>query len=85
MNMKKFLSKLFAWISECAACEHAMYEALYDARIKPLIDKILCRDEKIARLENEIVDLKSKSEIKTVETQKPKRKYNKKKKSDDKA
>ena len=83
MNMKKFLSKLFAWISECEACEHAMYEALYDARIKPLIDKILCRDEKIARLENDIMDLKSKSEIKTTEAQKPKRKYNRKKKADD--
>ena len=58
MNMKTFLSKLFAWISECEACEHAMYEALYDARIKPLIDKILCRDEKIARLESDVVSLK---------------------------
>lgn len=85
MNMKKFLNKLFAWISECAACEQAMYEALYDARIKPLIDKILCRDEKIARLENEVVDVKKESEIKKAEIQKPKRKYNKKKKSDDKA
>ena len=85
MNMKKFLSKLFAWISECAACEHAMYEALYDARIKPLIDKILCRDEKIARLENEIVDVKKELEIKKAEAPKPKRKYNKKKKVDDKA
>ena len=83
MNMKTFLSKLFAWIGECAACEQAMYEALYDARIKPLIDKILCRDEKIIRLENDIVDLKSKSEIKTAEVQKPKRKYNRKKKADD--
>jgi hypothetical protein len=83
MNMKTFLNKLFAWISECEACEQAMYEALYDARIKPLIDKILCRDEKIARLENEIMDLKSKSEIKTVEAAKPKRKYNRKKKADD--
>lgn len=83
MNMKKFLNRLFARISECEACEHAMYEALYDARIKPLIDKILCRDEKIARLENEIVDLKSKSEIKTAEVAKPKRKYNRKKKADD--
>jgi hypothetical protein len=83
MNMKTFLNKLFALISECAACEQAMYEALYDARIKPLIDKILCRDEKIARLENEVVDLKSKSEIKTAEAAKPKRKYNRKKKADD--
>ena len=81
--MKTFLSKLFAWISECEACEHAMYEALYDARIKPLIDKILCRDEKIARLETEIMDLKSQSEIKTAEVAKPKRKYNRKKKADD--
>ena len=83
MNMRTFLNRLFAWISECEACEHAMYEALYDARIKPLIDKILCRDEKIARLENDIMDLKSKSEIKTTEAQKPKRKYNRKKKADD--
>ena len=81
--MKTFLNRLFAWISECEACEQAMYEALYDARIKPLIDKILCRDEKIARLENEIADLKTKSEIKTVEAAKPKRKYNRKKKADD--
>ena len=83
MNMKTFLKKLFTWIGKCAACEQAMYEALYDARIKPLIDKLLCRDEKIARLENEIMDLKSKSEIKTAEVPKPKRKYNKKKKVDD--
>lgn len=85
MNMKTFLNNLFAWISECKACEHAMYEALYDARIRPLIDKILCRDEKIARLENEVVDIKKELEIKKVEASKPKRKYNKKKKSDDKA
>lgn len=85
MNMKKFLSKLFAWISECAACEQAMYEALYDARIEPLIEKVLCRDERIARLENEVVDVKKELEIKKAEAPKPKRKYNKKKKSDDKA
>ena len=85
MNMKKFLNKLFAWISECAACEQAMYEALYDARIKPLIDKILYRDEKIARLENEVADVKKGLESKKVEAQKPKRKYNRKKKTDDKA
>jgi len=83
MNMKKFLNKLFAWIGECAACEQAMYEALYDARIKPLIDKILCRDEKIARLENEITDVKKELEIKKTEAPKPKRKYTKKKKADD--
>jgi hypothetical protein len=81
--MKKLLEKFFAWISEYEACEQAMYEALYDARIKPLIDKILCRDEKIARLENEIVDVKKELEIKKTEVAKPKRKYNKKKKSDD--
>ena len=87
MNMKKFLSKLFAWISECAACEQAMYEALYDARIKPLIDKILCRDEKIIRLENEVEELKKPLVCTTAETveKKPKRKYNRKKKNDDKA
>lgn len=81
--MKKLLEKFFAWISEYEACEQAMYEALYDARIKPLIDKILCRDEKIARLENEIADVKKELEIKKTEVAKPKRKYNKKKKSDD--
>lgn len=87
MNMKTFLSKLFAWISENAACEQAMYQALYDARIKPLIDKILCRDEKITRLENEIEELKKPLVGTTSETveKKPKRKYNRKKKNDDKA
>lgn len=85
MNMKTFLNKLFALISECAAGEQAMYEALYDARIKPLIDKIMCRDEQIARLENEIADVKKELEIKKAEAPKPKRKYNKKKKVDDKA
>ena len=83
MNMKTFLKKLFAWIGECAACEQAMYEALYNARIKPLIDKILCRDEKITRLENEVADVKKELEIKKAEAPKPKRKYNKKKKTDD--
>ena len=83
MNMKTFLNRLFAWISDCKACEQAMYEALFDARIKPLIDKVLCRDEKIARLENEVVDIKKELEIKKAEAPKPKRKYNKKKKSDD--
>jgi AmiR/NasT family two-component response regulator len=83
--MKKLLEKFFAWISECAACEQAMYEALYNARIKPLIDKILCRDEQITRLENEVADAKKELEIKKAEAPKPKRKYNKKKKSDDKA
>lgn len=83
MNMETFLKKLLAWISECEACERAMYEALYDARIKPLIDKILCRDEQIARLENEIADVKKELEIKKAEAPKPKRKYNKKKKAND--
>lgn len=85
--MKTFLKKLFAWISECAACEQAMYEALYNARIKPLIDKILRRDEKIIRLENEVEELKKPLVGTTAETveKKPKRKYNKRKKSDDKA
>ena len=81
--MKKFLSKLFTWLGECAACEQAMYEALFDARIKPLIDKILYRDEKIARLENEVTDVKKELEIKKAEAPKPKRKYTKKKKADD--
>ena len=83
--MNKFLEKLFAWISECKACEQAMYQALYDARVKPLIDKILARDEKISRLENEVADIKKELEVKKTETSKPKRKYNKRKKSDDKA
>jgi hypothetical protein len=85
--MKKLLEKFFAWISENAACEQAMYKALYDARIKPLIDKILCRDEKIIRLENEIEELKKPLVGTTTETveKKSKRKYNRKKKNDDKA
>lgn len=83
--MNKFLEKLFAWISECAACEQAMYQALYDARVKPLIDKILIRDEKIIRLENEADNMKKELEAKKTEAPKPKRKYNKRKKADDKA
>lgn len=83
--MKKFLVKVFTWISENIVCEQAMYEALYNDRIKPLIDKILCKDEKIARLETELLDVKKELEIKKAEAPKPKRKYNKKKKSDDKA
>jgi hypothetical protein len=83
--MKKFLVKVFTWISENIVCEQAMYEALYNDRIKPLIDKILCKDEKIARLETELLDVKKELEIKRAEAPKPKRKYNKKKKSDDKA
>lgn len=83
MNMKKFLVTFFTWIGECAAFEQAMYQALYDARIKPLIDKILCRDEKIIRLENEVADMKKEAEMKKAEAPKPKRKYNKKKKADD--
>ena len=85
MNMKKILFKLFAWISEAAACEQAMYEAIYDERVKPLIDKILSRDEQIARLEHELTEAKKEQELKKTEISKPKRKYNRKKKNDDKA
>lgn len=81
--MKKFLSKFFAWIGECAACEQAMYDAIYEERVKPLIDKILRRDEHIVRLENEVANVKKELEIKKAEAPKPKRKYNKKKKADD--
>lgn len=83
--MKKLLETLFALISENAACEQAMYQALYDARIRPLIDKILCRDEKIIRLENEIEELKKPLVGTTVEAveKKSKRKYNRKKKNDE--
>ncbi len=86
--MKTFLNKLFAWISECAACEQAMYEALYEERIAPLVDKILGKDAKIAKLEEELntlkVEIDSKKATAEVPT-KPKRKYNKRKKTDDKA
>ena len=85
MNMRKFLSRLFTWIGECAACEQAMYDAIYDERVKPLIDKILRRDEHIVRLENEVFNVKKELELKKAETPKPARKYNKKKKTDDKA
>lgn len=83
--MKKLLETLFAWISENAACEQAMYQALYDARIKPLINKILYRDERITRLENEIEEMKKPLVGTTVEAveKKPKRKYNRKKKNDE--
>lgn len=83
--MRKFLSRLFTWIGECAACEQAMYETVYATRVRPLIDKILNRDEQIARLEHELVEIKREQELKKAEAPKPKRKYNKKKKADDKA
>lgn len=83
--MKTFLNKLFVWISECAACEQAMYDTIYEERVKPLIDKILNRDEQIARLEHELSEIKREQELKKAEASKPKRKYNKKKKVDDKA
>ena len=83
--MKEMLLKLFAWIGECAACEQAMYETVYTTRVKPLIDKILSRDEQIARLEHELAEIKREQEVKKAEASKPKRKYNKKKKVDDKA
>lgn len=83
MNMRKFLFRLFTWIGECTACEQAMYDAIFEERVKPLIDKILCRDQHIFRLENEIFNVKKELEVKKVEALKPKRKYNKKKKSDD--
>lgn len=85
MNMKEMLLRLFAWIGECAACEQAMYDTIYEERVKPLIDKILSRDEQIARLEHELTEVKREQELKKTETPKPKRKYNKKKKVDDKA
>ena len=83
--MKEMLLKFFAWVGECAACEQAMYETVYDTRVKPLIDKILSRDEQIARLEHELAEIKREQEVKKAEAQKPKRKYNKRKKADDRA
>ena len=86
--MKKILVKIFTWLSESIACEQAMYEALYENRIAPLIDKVLNRDSRIAKLEEELntlkVEIDSKKATAEVST-KPKRKYNKRKKADDKA
>lgn len=86
--MKRILVKIFTWLSESIACEQAMYEALYENRIAPLIDKVLNRDSRIAKLEEELKNLKveidSKKATAEVST-KPKRKYNKRKKADDKA
>ena len=88
MNMKRILVKIFTWLSESVACEQAMYEALYESRIAPLIDKVLNRDSRIANLEEELstlkVEIDSKKATAEVST-KPKRKYNKRKKADDKA
>lgn len=86
--MKRILVKIFTWLSESVACEQAMYEALYENRIAPLIDKVLNRDSRIVKLEEELNNLKveidSKKATAEVST-KPKRKYNKRKKADDKA
>ena len=86
--MKKFLVKIFTWISESIVCEQAMYEALYEERIAPLVDKILGKDAKITKLEEEINTLKAEIDSKKATAEaptKPKRKYNKRKKADDKA
>lgn len=86
--MKRILVKIFTWLSENIACEQAMYEALYEERIAPLVDKILGKDAKITKLEEEISTLKAEIDSKkdTAEAPtKPKRKYNKRKKADDKA
>lgn len=88
MNMKKILVKIFTWLSESIACEQAMYEALYEDRIAPLIDKVLNRDSRIAKLEEELNTLKAEIDSKKAAAEvptKPKRKYNKRKKADDKA
>ena len=88
MNMKKILVKIFTWLSENVACEQAMYDALYENRIAPLIDKVLDRDSTIVKLEGELkalkVEIDSRKATAEVST-KPKRKYNKRKKADDKA
>ena len=86
--MKKILVKIFTWLSENIACEQAMYEALYEERIAPLVDKILGKDAKITKLEEEINTLKAEIDSKKATAEaptKPKRKYNKRKKADDKA
>ena len=86
--MKKILVKIFTWLSESIACEQAMYEALYENRIAPLIDKVLNRDSRIAKLEEELNILKVEIDYKKATAEaptKPKRKYNKRKKADDKA
>ena len=86
--MKKILVKIFTWLSENIACEQAMYEALYEERIAPLVDKILGKDAKITKLEEEISTLKAEIDSKKATAEaptKPKRKYNKRKKADDKA
>lgn len=88
MDMNKFLVKVFTWLSESIACEQAMYEALYESRIAPLVDKILHKEESINKLEREVANLKT--EINTTKqvaetATKAKRKYNKRKKADDKA
>lgn len=88
MNMKRILVKIFTWLSESIACEQAMYEALYEDRIAPLIDKVLNRDSRIAKLEEELNTLKAEIDSKKAAAEvptKPKRKYNKRKKADDKA
>lgn len=80
--MEKFLIKFFTWMGECEALEKAMYYAVYNSRIKPLMDQIIYRDETIIRLENEIARLKTVEDKKPTEPAKPKRKYNKRKKSE---
>ena len=88
MDMKKFLVRLFTWISEHEACEKAMYDALYASRIAPLIEQVLLKNEEITKLKDELADCKAEINSRKANEEvsaRPKRKYNKRKKADDKA
>lgn len=86
--MKKFLVKLFTLVSEHEACGKAMYEALYASKIAPIMDQILVKNEEIIKLQAELAECKAEISSRKVNEEsnaRPKRKYNKRKKADDKA
>lgn len=83
--MEKFLIKLFTWLGEYEMFERAMYCAIKEARIVPLYDKINWMKEQLEKAGQRISELSAARQGVTSDEgkqeNKPKRKYTKRKKS----
>lgn len=84
--MEKFLIKLFTWLGEYDMFERAMYCAIKEARIVPLYDKINWLREQLEKAGQRVSELSAARQGVTSDGEgkqeiKPKRKYTKRKKS----